>query len=130
MLTVNEGMKQKFLYINCSLSSAILSKPNDVTANYQLMEYSFKENIIFFPFNVDNTHGVLFICDFSNKKITFCDPLCGNLSGAFIKNWSKFLEVRNMYCQEFIEPRDVQFVFSNMQDVQKDCYNCGLYVVH
>lgn len=130
MLTVDEGMKQKFLYINASLSSALLNKPNDVTADCSLMEYSFNENIIFFPFNVDNTHWVLFICDFSNKRINFCDPLRKNLSGAFIKNWTTFLKVRNMYCQEFIEPRDLQFVFSNMQDVQKDDYNCGIYVVH
>lgn len=130
MFTVDEGMKIKFLYINASLSSTILNRPDDVTADCPLMKYNFKERIIFFPFNVDSSHWVLFICDFSNKKITFCDSLCKNLSGALIKNWSTFLQVRNMYCQEFIEPRDVEFVFSNMQDLQNDGYNCGLYVVH
>jgi len=54
MLTVDEGMKQKFLYINASLSSTILSRPDDVTADCPLMKYNFKERMIFFPFNVDN----------------------------------------------------------------------------
>lgn len=72
VLKMEAGMKSKFLYVNASLSSAVLSGPDNVEYECPLLKCTFKDKILFFPFNIDNTHWVLFVCDFSSKTITYC----------------------------------------------------------
>lgn len=102
------------------------------TRRYPL--FSFKR--LFIPINLDNTHWVFVMVDLVQREIVYYDSMGGNANAAFT---IKIMGLISQWLQlEAVERREINFIVNAWKQVvmekgtiplQKDGYNCGLYVI-
>lgn len=85
---------------------------------------------MFFPFNIDNSHWVLLVCDISHGKISYWDPLGRPLPTILKNKWILFLKIKNRLCSSnLINLKDIKFVPPcENYELQEDGFNCGIFV--